>query len=284
MASCSAGANMPGLLLLLLGVNAMRNMLTKVAAAAVVLMGVATSADAFVILTIKDITAVGGTATVTCNTSLAINAGNCGVGTGFSVTSSNNVTFAGIVGDFDVISTQGVTNVPGLPTVATANTTSLTVSRIVGSIGTQNLVVDFVAFGFTQPLGEVKYMDGSAALTGNFFTAGDLVNTTFSVDSEGGTGFVAGPTITNTSCLMAAAPSNNCDSPQVLWSDPNSGTPGFSTRTQQVFQMASTSVLDTTSRLKITPIPEPMSISLVGAALLGLGVASRRRRAAAAKA
>ena len=250
----------------------MSNVLSKVAAAAAVLMGVATSADAFVILSMRDLSTA---TTKTCNTFTLV---GCGGGSGFTVVDPNNVSFAGTVGVFDTTTTIGVNNIPGLPGGATSDTTSLTVTRNDGGAGSKNLVVDFISFVFTAPVGILKNLDGSASTSSGRFTTGDLVNTTFSVDSDAGTGFVAGPTISSTSCLMAVAPSNNCDSPRVLWSDPALGVAGFSTRTQQVFQMAADSRINTTSSLTIT-VPEPMSVSLVGAALLGLGFASRRRNA-----
>ena len=255
----------------------MTNVLSKVAAAAAVLMGVATSADAFVILSMRDLSTA---TTLTCNTSTLV---GCGAGSGFTVTNANNVSFAGAVGVFNTATTIGVNNVPGLPSGATSDTTSLTVSRTDGVAVDKTLVVDFISFVFTAPTGILKNLDGSASMSAgsSAFAPTDLINTTFSVDSDAGTAFVAGPTISNTSCLMAALTSNNCDAARVLWSDPALGVAGFSTRTQQVFQMAAGSRINSTSSLTIT-VPEPMSVSLVGAALLGLGLASRRRRTAKA--
>ena len=58
----------------------MSNVLSKVAVAAAVLMGVATTADAFVILRMNDLS----TATIkTCNTFTLV---GCGLGSGFTVT------------------------------------------------------------------------------------------------------------------------------------------------------------------------------------------------------
>lgn len=259
-----------------LGVNAMRNVISKVAAAAAILMSVATSADAFVILSMKDITALGGTDTKTCDTSIGITATNCVVADGFTIINVNQVTFLGSVGNFDIASANGITNVPGTAGLATANTTALTVTQT--GTGFQNLVVDFIAWTYTQPTSILKNLDGSAAMTGNVFAAGDGVFSAFSVDSDTGTSFSGGPTEFTTSCLMLAAPSNNCDSPRILWADPLLGVAGFSTRTQQLFGMAAGSIIDGSTRLKIT-VPEPMSLSLVGVALLGLGFASRRRAA-----
>lgn len=259
----------------------MRNVLTKVAVAAAVLMGVASSANAFVVLTMKDLSTA---TTKSCNSQTLV---GCGPGTGFTVINPDFVNFSGSVGVFNVASTQGLNNVPGDPTVATANTTSLTVKRTDAALpipATKSLVVDFISFDFMNPTGVLKTLQGSASTTAGsgFFNAGtETIFTDFRVDSDNGLGFLLGGTVTGgVNCLMATAVANSCDGGTVVWSDPALGTPGFSTRTQQSFTLEAGSIVNTTSSLTIRNVPEPMSVSLVGAALLGMGLASRRRRAA----
>lgn len=263
----------------------MRNVITKVALAATFVMGVASSANAFVVLTMRDLS----TATsVTCNTAAAVTATNCGAG--FSITSANFVTYSGSVGAFDVVSTQGISNAPGNANLATANTTSLTVNRNDSAVGIKSLVVDFISFDFFNPNGTIKTFQGSASTTagdGLFNSATESVFTDFRVDSDnaanslGALSFNMGSgTVTDLNCTMATGTNNSCNAGNVLWNDPALGVAGFSTRTQQRFNLEASSVINTTSSLTIRNLPEPMTLSMVGAALLGLGIASRRRRAA----
>lgn len=255
----------------------MRNVITKVALAAAAVMGLASSANAFVVLTMKDLSTA---ATATCNTAVAVSAVNCGAG--FSIINANFVNFSGSIGVFNVASTQGLSNAPGTASVATANTTSLTVNRTDGALGTKSLVVDFISFDYFNPTGTLKTFQGSASTTagdGFFNSATESVDSDFRVDSDNGLGFAAGPTVTVLGCNMITALSNNCNTGAVVWSDPALGTPGFSARSQQRFKLEASSVINTTSSMTIRNVPEPMTLSMVGAALLGLGVVSRRRRA-----
>lgn len=259
----------------------MKNLLTKAAIASAMLMGVASTANAFVILSLTDLASA---TTRTCDTGLAVTGSNCNT-TYFSLfVNPNKVDFAGVIGAFDISSTTGLSNAPGLPNVATAGTTSLSVHRIGAGATPTGLTVDFVAYGFFNPTGLAKTMQGSASTTagaGFFNPATEAIFTDFRVDSQNLKTFLGTPS-GQASCLMATSENTSCNAGTVAWSDPALGNPGFSTRTQQLFNLEFGSIVSTTSTLTIRNVPEPMTLSLVGVSLLGLAFASRRRAAAKA--
>lgn len=254
----------------------MKSVFNKVAAAATLLMGVASTANAFVVLTMTDLSSA---TTVTCNTQI----GGCGAG--FTIINANFVNFSGTVGAFDVASTQGLSNAPGTALVASADTTSLTVNRNDFAAGTKGLVVNFVVFNFFSPTSTSKTMQGSASTTagaGAFNAATESIFTDFRVDSDNSTTLNVGPTVFQSNCNMATSTNNSCSAGSIVWADPILGVAGFSSRTQQVFTLEASSIVNTTSSLTIRNVPEPMTLSLVGVSLLGLAFASRRRAAAKA--
>lgn len=258
----------------------MKSVLTKLAIATAALMGVATTANAFVVLTMKDLTT---TTTMSCDTGVAVSAVNCNAGFFTLFANPNKVDFAGTIGGFLVQSTTGISNAPGNPLVATAGTTSLDVTRVSAGPGIQALVVDFIAYGFFNPTGTLKTLQGSAstnAAAGFFNSATESIFTNFAVDSDNGLIFAA-PTAA-ISCNMATSINTSCDAGSAVWADPLIGVAGFSTRTQQRFRLESGSTVVTGSSMSVRNVPEPMTLSLVGLSLVGLGFASRRRAAAKA--
>jgi hypothetical protein len=243
----------------------MRKQLALIATAAVALLGAASSAQAYVVLTITDTGT--GTQMVCDLTSWNGNANYCGAG--FNVVNANNVSFSGTVGDHQVATTSGTGNVPGNLVFANLDTSTTSVTRNGGS---GSLEIDIVGFDYTQPVGAIKTFSGSASLTSSpgLFQPTDTVMTNFWVDGANGGNFVNG-----LSCMQSVSTNNSCDAGSLLWND---GAPAqFSIRSRQTYSVAAGGTVNATSSAIVTKhIPEPATLSLVGLALLGAGFAGRR--------
>ena len=259
----------------------MRKVLTKLAVAAAVLAGAVTSAQAYVVLTIEDLS----TATVTSCSSIGI----CGAG--WLITDVNNLTFIGNVGVFHVQATQGSANTPGNPLVAFSDSTSLAVTRTDVAAGLKGLKVTFDAIDYTAPTANIKSMTGSASDTSQQFGATDFVASQFYVDSAGGAAFASPLTAPyaggiptaldgkyNTGCFFFVDTNGSCAAGTINWVDPSAPLGTFSTRIEQNFSIVASTRVNTTGSM-IIRVPEPMSTALVGIALFGLALTSRRRAA-----
>jgi len=255
----------------------MQKILTKVAMAAVAVVGVSTSAQAYVFMRLADLNAALAIQTsADCNTSMAQNnaaGGNCSTLDGFTGYSlgGNGIAFNGTVGSFSVFTTSGFGDVPGTPTTASLDTSSTRISNTSGIAGLDNFYIDFRGLDFLFPAGASKTLFGSASHSSTSPGAGESVNTFFYADPTN-----AGGTTVEGSCAMVVTFNNSCNSgAPIVWSDVGLGT--FSLRSQQYVQLNAGSVVNTTTSVIAGAIPEPMTLSLVGAALLAAGVASRRR-------
>lgn len=246
----------------------MRKALTKVALAAAALAGASTSSHAYLVM---EIAQVGGGSLI-CNTQTLV---GC-AGFGFTVISTNLVSFTGTVGDFVVSGTFGSANSPGTPLVAQLDSSSLRVERT-GAAGSGQLFIGLKSFDYADPNGIIKTLTGSAGsssqqIGGGAGNGNNTVSTNFWADPTN-----AALPVNLISCSYAITTNGSCATPATLWNDPlGSGGGLFSLRMEQLFDMKTGTSLNSTAALAARNLPEPMTASLVGAALLGLAFASRR--------
>jgi hypothetical protein len=242
----------------------------KVAGAAALALAAMSSANATVRLSITD---VGAAVSLNCDTAFAVSVVNCNASSFSILGGGAGISFNGTVGGFKVFTTTFASNVPGTATAAILNGSTTTVERL--GVGQGDLRIDLSGFGYTMPVGALKTLRGSASLTSsdNSFGATDLVFSQFVVNADN-VFPVAGvdPTV---SCVMAISSSDNCNAPTVAWTDPLGGT--FSMRDVQLIRLSQGHLVNTTISGTVNAIPQPMTLSLVGLALVGAAVASRRK-------
>lgn len=251
----------------------MRKLLSTAAAAAAILAAASTPAHARIVVNLIDVT---GGATVTCDTGAAFTATNCGAGfstapnaNSFGFSTFPTVSFAGggnwtLGGQFSA-GTVGQSNQPGTPLEAKIDATNLQLVNLTGA--TRQFRIEMTSFGFTLPTSPFKTLFGSSS--SNTASAAGTITSSFFADGTNagllsnqiGCGQVIG---TNASC--AATPAN--------WLSGAS----FSLSMVQEFTIFSLQDVNATQSVSTrNTVPEPLSTSLVGAALLALALTSARR-------
>jgi hypothetical protein len=246
--------------------------LTKLAVAAVAVGGFVSTSQASVRLSLTD---VGAAVSLTCDTAFAVSAVNCDAASGFSILGAGTgIGFNATIGGFSVFTTTFASNIPGAATGATLDTSTTRVTR--NSAGLGDLRIDLAGFNYMLPAGVLKSLHGSASLSSSTGGgAGSLLFTQFMVNALNAfPTAVVDPTLACTISPIGAT-SANCDAGALQWSDPLEGT--FSMRQVAVIRLNQGSTVNTTGTQTVNSVPEPMTLSLVGAALLGVAAAARRR-------
>jgi hypothetical protein len=257
----------------------MSKVLTKIASAAA-LVAIAGSAQATLLFEVSQFGGTVGNELNLCNSSTlaGCTAGEYTVFTDFL--GNKVVQFSAIVGDYAVSSTSTTSNTPGTEFSARVSTTALSVSRVsfAGGVNAQ-LFIGVRAFNFSQPDGIVKTLTGSSGMSSPGGTGSGSITSSFWADADNLGNAVASTLLTCTYPLSSAA---SCDAGSRLWDDPaGSGGGLFSLRSEHSFKLANGSLFEGTTSLIAGKVPEPMTASLVGVALLGLALASKRKAKAA---
>jgi len=211
--------------------------------------------------------AAGVTACLSAGFQTSLNATFINFGAGTGMTSLDGYNFLGGSGV--------TTNVPGTGTIGFASDSKLQIQNVSGA---SPLIFTFAAYGFTLPTGPALNLSSSA--TGNWTIAAGADTAGFKSWGDPNNGiapFVGTPA--NTPDCLSGGPgtslSCSVQSPNVGFT--RLGTP-FSLVGQETLNMAVGSQASFQGTVLVNNVPEPVTFSLMGLGLLGLGVLRRRLR------
>ena len=243
----------------------MKKTLVLGSAALLAVMSSTARADAFLSLN-------NGATTVSCNTSLAFNAANCGAGF-TAIVGGNTISFSGAVGGYSVFQVQVVSNTPGSPVLGFATDTKTQVQN--NSAGATALTVAFAVNNFTNPVGSPLTL--SASQTGNFITGSAGMQQTFTGwgNAANTLGVGVGTAAVTPVCVAAVAspPTTDCSTSSGPTQFVRAGP--YALNGIEVINMSQGGVASFTGSIAVTPVPEPSTVVLMAAGLFGL-VGGRR--------
>jgi hypothetical protein len=251
----------------------MRNLLNKALVASAATLALASSAQAYVFVSLTDTS--GGT--VFCSTQTAATAAACGTMGFFGASGAGDGTvgFSGSVGGFMVNFSTVVSNSPGTATLGTLSNTSNVVQNV-SSIG--DLFIEVISYNYDAPAG-LRLYSGSTSFGSANYSVTDAVTTVLTFDPSNGGGGNGDPGTTSfAATLNLPPPTGSTQSVNRDFAAQGVGaSPFYSLRHVQAYDIAVGSTIDTFAISNVRRVPEPMTLSLVGVALLGAAVAARRR-------
>jgi len=247
----------------------MKRTLVTVLGSATLLVAVSPTAKADAFLSLQN-----GATLLSCNTSIAFSAVNCGAG--FSaVLGGSSISFFGTVGGYSVDNLTLISNTPGSPAMAFATDTKTAVRNI--SADATALMVLFAVNNFALPAG--NFLTASASQSGTFAAAAVGNSQDFTAWANALNTLGAGPgngtVVTTPTCVITAAapPAQACSqqSNPVLFTR----TGNFALNGREIINLTQGGNANFAGTIVATAVPEPGSIVLVATGLFGL-VGGRR--------
>ena len=216
-----------------------------------------------------------GTGTATCDNSSAAGVTACTTAGFVTSLNSNNIGFSNFtVGGYTFLGNSGVNaNVPRNGLIGLVSDSKLNIQH---NSGLADLQVTFAAQGFTAPVG--SNLTFSASDTGNWTLAtagGDHGDFTGWLNASNSTATTGTAAVTPT-CFgpLGASTSFSCSqaSPDV----PASAAGTYSLVGRELIHLNVNDIASFQATEIVSAVPEPMTFSLMGAGLLGLGLLRKR--------
>jgi hypothetical protein len=240
----------------------------------------ASAANAYVVIGITDTVS---SATVFCSTQTlatvaACSGGFTAFGGGAVTVGATDIVFSGFIGGFRVTTTSLASNTPGTPLFGTLDQSSTSVERRAG-FGTGTLFIDSWGYDYINPAGPLRTYSGSTSFSSSLYSNADRVSTILTVDPSnlGGGDLDAGTTSFGAELALPAYDGSSQSVLRNFAPVSFADTGSYSIRHQQAFRLDEGSLINSTATSIVRRIPEPVSASLVGLALVGLALASRKR-------
>jgi len=248
----------------------MRRTLVTVLGSAALLLAVSPTAKAEAFLSLQN-----GATTLSCNTSLAFSAVNCGAGF-VAVVGGSTIDFSGAVGGYTVSDVHLISNQPGNAAIGFATDTKTLVQNI--SAGATALVVSFAVNNFTLPAGSPLTLSASQSATFTSAAAGSSQAFTGWGNSANTLAVATGTPVVVPTCVnpSTAPPENACASAGVPVLFARSGN--FALNGQETINLNQGGIANFQGSIAVTPssaVPEPGSLVLLATGLLAL-VGGRR--------